>query len=772
MEGLLDALASSLAREDSIAPEQIGVQLRANSLSVWTEKQILKASVKVTKKYRLREQFGRLRAALLVGTTTCGRDFVTKAERAGALLSDEMPAPKFDTFLTNLRSEADAGGTPDWSFLRERLDTYLVYRQLVAALAGSEAEILPLLRDGPRDRVKKVLALTHLHFLRHKFQIGGQTEEWLDRFGPPEEVASIASILVVRANEYRSLDSWDFAFPLSTELATADVRKLMEYGNGICKQHEAAKDISYFGYRLELSPASTGQKVFRLCPPSLEFEYARRLGFIRSEMGLSKIPLEMSSLGPVPQFSLQVAAEMFVARAREMVQDIRDDKTPFRRVRVRYPASAKIYNALMHTGFYEDFADRERFSQDFLVPLLREGEKEIPLTDKLDLQSFLRLWRLLQFLCLVDIYVLQPFEKTDLTILCNSLIRVAKETDLIQLITSAGIEEEKAHEFLRLVSADAQKLGYFDVQYRPFLRIAPATQDGATNPPEIIYLSGLVASGNALRNVQSANQLRLAANADMFVEAVAGILGTRFKRVATNRRVELPAGETDVDVLVLEGKELYLFECKHSLPPTDPHEMRDIWEDIEKGVSQLERAQGALKDPGRLLNYLRNWFPGISRQEMSEIQLIPCVLCSHRIFAGMNHKGIPIRDFSSLAKLLDDGVVGLGVVENDESIMSRFRLIAENGFSSEDLDNYVGSESRFFRIFARFMFPISRFDRFVGITFARETYVYGVELGAWLRHMTALGFERLPDERKKWTIPWSPEEILAKDGGPTDANVQ
>jgi hypothetical protein len=39
---------------------------------------------------------------------------------------------------------------------------------------------------------------------------------------------------------------------------------------------------------------------------------------------------------------------------------------------------------------------------------------------------------------------------------------------------------------------------------------------------------------------------------------------------------------------------------------------------------------------------------------------MPCVLCSHRIFAGMEHHGIPIRDCASLARLTESGIIAIG----------------------------------------------------------------------------------------------------------------
>ena len=141
----------------------------------------------------------------------------------------------------------------------------------------------------------------------------------------------------------------------------------------------------------------------------------------------------------------------------------------------------------------------------------------------------------------------------------------------------------------------------------------------------------------------------------------------------------------------------------------------------------------------------------------------PCVLCSHRIFSGMEHRGIPIRDVASLSKLVDDGIVGLGRADKQgESIMYRFRVTAESGFSAADLDDYLSAESKYFKMFVPFMQPLCRFERLGAVTVARETYVYEVDSDEWLAHMESLGFERQADEHETLTFPWSSEEVLEK----------
>lgn len=191
--------------------------------------------------------------------------------------------------------------------------------------------------------------------------------------------------------------------------------------------------------------------------------------------------------------------------------------------------------------------------------------------------------------------------------------------------------------------------------------------------------------------------------------------------------------------------------------------MRDLWEEIEAGTRQLGVAIEALSDPSRLLSYLAGWFPGTKRQDIANIVIKPCVLCSHRIFSGMEYAGIPIRDVASLSKLVDDAIIGLGRADKrGESIMYRFRVTQESGFSASDLDDYLSVESKYFKMFVPFMHPLCRFEKLGAVTVARETYVYEVDSDEWLAHMKSLGFARQADEHKTLTFPWSSEEVLEK----------
>jgi hypothetical protein len=770
----LPRLISALAAQSPLTPDFIRSQAGALGFSNWGEKRFIKTTVQFAKDFRLRGQLGRLRATALFGASLAGSAFVIALERAGVLLAEGHCIDKFGRFLAHLQAEIDAVKAADWSALQERLPTYEAYRQLTIATSRDEEKMVRLLRSRPRHIIKKVLAVTDLCFLRRHFgfEVSPELSKLYEEFGTAEEMASAASILVAQANSHRPLDSADLGFPVMGNLADQELWAVMRYGHAQSQRLEIGKEISLFGYRLEKIDAGQGP-LFYLRPPSVEFEYFLRLGFIRTEIGMSSVPLDVSKHDPVPELSLMNAAEFFVHRFREHLCELADGGTPLRRVRLKFPLDPELYKFVSDGSFYDDAADSEMLGHEFLFPLQRTSEAELMLTDKLDLRTFLRTWRLLRYMSLVDIAVLRPYARRDPMLFLNSLVRVTLEDNMVNVIASLGIEREHVLEFLRLVSADVHRLGYYDLQYRPFLRIATTTlpQIDFTSRHEIVHPSALVAVSNIIRNVQSANQIRFSSNASIFVDVVADMFRAHFEKVTVNRRIKANRENTDVDVVVLDGNALYLFECKHSVPPTGPHEMRDIWEEVEKGIRQLRIALNTLADPERLHDYLTGWFPGTKRRETEKLRIVPCVLTSHRIFSGLTQEGIPIRDFASLTLIASDGVVRMGILNpNGDTTLIKHRLTNESGLSAADVDDYLSSDSRYFKMFRPFMRPLSRFQWLGHVTVARDTYAYEVDSDEYLAHLETIGCVRLPDEQKRLKLPVSFEDFLDKNRRTTAGN--
>jgi hypothetical protein len=329
-----------------------------------------------------------------------------------------------------------------------------------------------------------------------------------------------------------------------------------------------------------------------------------------------------------------------------------------------------------------------------------------------------------------------------------------------------GLSREAGVDLIRLISADSSSLGHYDLQYKPFFKFRRVALSGQPEPPhEYAYGCFLLTMSNMVRNVRVANKLRFKTDGPIFVMVVLTALRKRFDNVVTERSIEAGPLRTDVDVAVLEGDTLFLFECKHSLPPTGIHETRDLWEDIEHGISQLSIAKAIFEDKERMADYLAGWFPGVTRRRIEGLKITYCVLSSHRLFSGLNLGDIAVRDLASLNRLLENGVVGMALASEEGRVMSEFSLWRGDTFTAEELARYLSSDSVFHRSFDPFLVPFTRVTKFAHVVIARETYLHTSSLEEWVEHMEHLGCRRLPDRLIKLNLPEDLEELRAKIEG-------
>lgn len=316
----------------------------------------------------------------------------------------------------------------------------------------------------------------------------------------------------------------------------------------------------------------------------------------------------------------------------------------------------------------------------------------------------------------------------------------------------AGVDADCVPILLDLIAADVRRLGFYDMQYRPFLRVTPSTlrvgDEVKTTPPEIFHGSGIIVTSNVTANVQRAHGIRIKTNADAFVAVAEATLKGVFKDLRRNVPIKRGTERTDVDLMVLTERTLYLIECKHSLTPTGAHEFRDLWRDVNHGANQLKLALKILVD--RRQDYLAGLFPGTTKEQSAQLRMQPCVLCSHRVFSGLSIDGIPVRDFASLALICGDGIVGMGIEdESGHVVMQRYRLRANENATEEDFDEYLSDRNRFFEMFRPFMHEYDRLDRLFdgSVVLAQNTFVHYVSQEDWAAHLERIGAIAVSSER-------------------------
>jgi hypothetical protein len=701
--------------------------------------------------YKAARHWGKFRRTLALASCVLGERAVREIELAGLLLPQSAPLQEIARCLRDLERQLAGADDDGRRLLFARISTYRSYAELSSLTEDRGYSAKAYLAERPFRFGRTLLALSNLYFLREHFafEIGNEFAALLAEHETPERLAAAVSTVIALANECRPLDSLDFTFPVEGIDVSEDLVSLLRYGAAKSALKEVGKLISSLHYKLTVSRSST-PRVYHLRAPSEDIEYALRLGFVRGEIGTTTM-----SIGPrgnederLP--SILAGAEDLLRRLPGLIE-VKDPGTPRRRLTLNAPSVPQLWDTISRIRFHEDALREDRLRQELELPMRRERSGDWMLVPGVDLTLFLRVWRCLEFLAVVDITALRRHQ-SDPDLIYNSLTRVSLDEHLAAMLTTVGVSSEHVPAFLTLIAAHVERLGHFDIQYKLFLRTNPATvrlsNGEKTGPPEVFHAPGIVATANVIPNVQRANGIRVKTNAEAFVAAVAETLRASFANVRTNVPVRLGKDSTDIDVLLLTEGTLFVIECKHSITPTGAHELRDLWLDVQHGVQQLQKAIRILST--RLHSHLAGQFPGTRKAQAERLRVQPCVLCSHRVFSGLVIDGIPIRDWASFALICRDAVMGMGESRGSgEVIMQRFRLRDHEQVEEGDLNEYFSETSRFFETFRPFMSPYDRLHRLFGgsIVLASSTYVHTSSQEEWVAHLESIGCVPLGEER-------------------------
>lgn len=387
-----------------------------------------KAWIAEAARYKRIRHWGKFRRALMLGTVVLGRPLVVDFEQAGLLLTGDASHQEFSTCLRDLARQIANSGEGDLPHLADRVRTYRAYDELSASVEERGRVARRLLAERPFPFGRTLIAFTNLYFLREQFlfEVGKEFEDLFSEHGTPERLAEAASTVIALANEQRPLESHDFTFPLSGIDVSDDFISLLRYGAALNAVRETGKLISILNYQLTRERA-TGPRVYRLQAPHQELEYALRLGFVRGEIGrtASRLNVSRRASGLVSMIS---GAEDLLDHLPQLIE-LKDPETPYRRLRLHAPLFPKLYETLSQVRFYEDALHDERLGQELELPMRIPGAGGWELVPGVDLETFRKAWRTLDFLSLLDVIAVRRHQ-SDPLVVYNSLMRVQRKRTL------------------------------------------------------------------------------------------------------------------------------------------------------------------------------------------------------------------------------------------------------------------------------------------------------------------------------------------------------
>jgi hypothetical protein len=749
---LIDKL-SIIAKKEVYSPIEIRQQFSESFLKTLRKNKYRHILSDIALDFKLRDNYGRLLFLFLL-SFSLERKFFDDLESKGILLSNFISDKKLIKLLQKLKRFASTKS--DYDYFEERLNTYIEFSNLNSQLKPLFFQFRKELKSRSPFLVKSALCCSELFFMSKYYGLGETpVPNWLipiiDNVRIPENLASIISYLIWEANSVRPLNPIEFEAPVEHELPSKELGKAVLNAKIFYEIGRISKLISCFQYSIQ-GFNRNGKKVYTIKPPSLDFEYYLRLGYIREELNRNLPDVTEEDPDKPKIFNLRSATKYLCEKMFEILADWVEE--PYPRLRINFP-----YKPDGQFVFLNLITDQLYHEEKKLFDLIKNEHliaDDYRLTENLKITSFVKIFKTFLFLSLMNINTIVAYKNTKNRYSHNSLVRVFRKDNLFRLSSLLGIEKNHFNDFIDLISWDASKEQYYDMQYSPFLKCKNI----------FVSLPSVFSCSNILRNTQVSNKIRFKGQGDSFTDICTKLLKKKFSQVTSEKRIKYLSKSTEIDIIVFEKPYLYLFECKYSVPPCGNHELRDIWNDVKKGVAQQQLAYNILIDKERLSSYLAGWFPGTKISDVEEIEIKNCIILSGRNFSGMNIGNIAVRDFHSLRAIIAEQKTSFSIVEpSKKARFIKYSYVGPGGFSVSDLNNYLSPKSKFFKFYKEDMTFVSKLNEIIPgkILIAEESFIYEHNYKNpyldYIDKMDKIGFYRLPDEEKVMSFPISVDEM-------------
>jgi len=414
--------------------------------------------------------------------------------------------------------------------------------------------------------------------------------------------------------------------------------------------------VDRLGYSLTESVSAS---TFTMEPPTLEFERAVELGFIHTNQQRA---IKIADWIDKDAHSFHDFAPHAVQKMEETGL-IRLLKDPTERYRFDFPA--EVFMSLAQVGelFQEERISLIGACRDLLTPV--DQLLDFDLNNGVTLRDLFRVSRLMQFIRSITAAKLVPELEAHPNHVLQSLIPVFQKPFLISLVGTV-IGEDKAERAIDMMCMDNK--GHVDLQYQPLVPVGE----------QIMLPANIFANSNVFRNSLLVIGKRL--YEDGKVDPLVDLIADAFEKqgLSPQTRVNYAWGDErgEADVLILIDHILFVLECKNSLVPTGPHEIRTSLDYVEEAATQLSRWRKNFND----LNF-REWLAKKTGLAIDDKTcLVTGIIMSNRMFMGYRIDGHPVRGAYELEHFIREGNISMG----DEV----FSYWEGNVLSAKDLRRY------------------------------------------------------------------------------------
>lgn len=420
--------------------------------------------------------------------------------------------------------------------------------------------------------------------------------------------------------------------------------------------------VDLFDYR-----CAKDKKGFRISPPTQRVERCIRLGYLQSVF--SKEPFRtVQDQDQYPSYSdvlLQLERLGDAAGKSRLVESILGDHSRFR---LNIPDVPEIWKLIGSIPFF-----REELSELAVVcdafGLEAQGLLDVSISEHVTLRDVLVFHRILSLLAEATRQRLRHDMDADLPKVLRSLAPAAS-TESLRAILGYATSLDAASGLLDLFTATS--LSYFDVQYRPLIKVRKLT----------LLPLNIVSASAVIRNVlQTTNRRIDHAGRDPEEQIIVASFETSGAYAKSNIQYRTGGSTFEIDVLALVETTLVVIEVKRGLLPTNTKELQTTFEAAEAAAEQLDR------DVMHLASIAHKKAIGIAfGKDLSGVtQVITCIALTNRMLSGLRIGGHPVRGSRDLAAFVLDGTTRL--VQAGVELTGRYR--PKGPLAAKDIEEYL-----------------------------------------------------------------------------------
>jgi hypothetical protein len=484
-----------------------------------------------------------------------------------------------------------------------------------------------------------------------------------------EDISSAVSYLVFILSSIKSFNSSDAARIATDYIMKGGITKIILFALFVEDYKEIEILIDNFGYTLEYSSDDT----LKLSPPTEDFEKLMRLGYIKSDI---------QSINDSIRFFQEAFFENALSFDKMIEELMGIEEMQFLRFTTtgNYPRYVLAIPQELSDYLTEKLFKSDDLFQDEVFHLDKIFKEQLMEADSLDkivkgsltLLEFLKIRRLFVFINTLfykELNKLDSNAKTEHVL--QSIVPILKEEVLYNLLSNITTPE-KIDDFFDIVCWEQGSDRIFDLQYQSILFI----DDTFLMPTNILTQS------NAVRNLYASEYKKQNPNlfSDGQVDRLTDILADSFKTAGFKTLKQIKYNGGDIDLVVEINNALVFIECKQTLHPTSPYELRTTYDYIKKAQRQLDKILYSYENQDLKSKLIYKF--GYKLDHIKKILTI--VVLSNRFFCGNLFKH-PVRSFHELKNLVEEGLMR---TEN-----GNYSLWSGNCFSLSELEAYLDDKN-------------------------------------------------------------------------------